>query len=143
MPIINRSAIVPYSAEQMFQLVDDVERYPEFLPWCEKSEVHSRNDDEVHATLHLSWKGMTKSFSTCNRVQKGKMIEIRLAEGPFKQLEGFWRFTQLGDEGSKVSLDLEFEFSNMLIAIAFGKIFEQVSDKLVGAFCERAQQIYA
>ena len=142
MPVISRSAIVPYSAEQMYALVDDISRYPEFLPWCEKADIHYRDQDEVKATLHLAWKGMTKSFSTCNRLQQFKMIEIRLVDGPFKQLEGFWRFTQLGEEGSKVSLDLEFEFANMFIAMAFGKVFEQASDKLVGAFCERAKQIY-
>lgn len=142
MPIIQRNAIVPYSAAQMYQLVDDIALYPEFLPWCETATIHYRNEDEVSATLSLAWKGMSKSFTTCNRTQKDKMIEIRLVDGPFKQLEGFWRFSPLGNEGSKVSLDLEFEFSNFLIAMAFGKVFEQVSDTLVGAFCERAKKVY-
>lgn len=142
MPLINRSAIVPYSAEQMYDLVDDIESYPKFLPWCQEATIQSRNEDEVHATLHLAWKGMTKSFTTCNRLQKPKMMEIRLVEGPFKQLEGFWRFSPLGEEGSKVSLDLQFEFANLLLAMAFGKLFEEVTDKLVNAFCERAKEVY-
>src|SRR5689334_1039187 len=95
MPIIHRNLTDPYTVAQMYQLVNAVESYSEFLPWCTESTVTSRNEDEVHATLTLSGGGFHKSFATCNRLQHDKMIEIRLVHGPFKQLEGFWSFQEL------------------------------------------------
>ena len=89
MTAINRHAEVPFSTEQMFNLVNDIESYPEFLPWCVESRVHSRNDDEVRASLTLAKGNLQKSFSTLNRLQKYKMIELRLLDGPFHHLEGF------------------------------------------------------
>ena len=103
---------MPYSAEEMFTLVDDINAYQEFLPWCSNSEVLSREGDEVRGRLSLSKSGIEKSFTTCNRAQKNKMIEMRLEEGPFHHLEGFWRFNALAEDACKISLDLEFEFSN-------------------------------
>jgi len=142
MAIINRSALVRYSASQMFALVDDIKAYPEFLPWCKTATELSRDEDEVRAVLELSRAGIHKTFSTCNRLQPGKMIEMRLLEGPFKQLEGFWRFERLGDEACKVSLDLEFEFSNKILEVTLGPIFNQIANSLVDAFCERAVTSY-
>jgi ribosome-associated toxin RatA of RatAB toxin-antitoxin module len=142
MPVINRSALLPYSASQMYQLVNAVEDYPEFLPWCENSVILSQNEDEIHACLSLSAGGLRKSFTTCNRLQKDKMIEIRLVDGPFRQLEGFWRFTALSAEACKVNLDLEFEFSNKLIALAFGSVFNRIAETLVDAFSKRAREVY-
>jgi len=139
---INKSALVPYKAEVMFALVDDIETYADFLPWCESTSVFSRTEDEVRATIDISHAGLKKSFTTCNRNQKNKMIEMRLLEGPFRHLEGFWRFEELGDEGCKVSLDMEFEFSNKLIGLAFGPIFSQIVNSLVDAFCKRAKDLY-
>jgi len=142
MAIINRSALVRYSARQMYALVDDIDAYAEFLPWCKSSTVLSRDEDEVRATLELSRAGIHKTFSTCNRLQPGKMIEMRLLEGPFKHLEGFWRFERLGDEACKVSLDLEFEFSNKILEVTLGPVFNQIANSLVDAFCERAVVSY-
>lgn len=142
MPEINRSAIVPYSPEQMYELVNRVEDYPAFLPWCDAATIHSRDEDEVSATLVLSWHGLQKSFTTCNRLQHNKMIEVRLVEGPFHNLEGFWRFEPLGDEACKVILDLEFEFAGRLISMAFGPVFHQVANTLVDSFVKRAQEVY-
>ncbi len=142
MAIINRSALVRYSASQMFVLVDDIEAYPEFLPWCKSTAVLSRNEDEVRATLELARGGIHKTFSTCNRLQHGKMIEMRLIEGPFKHLEGFWRFEGLGDAACKVSLDLEFEFSSRILDVTLGPIFSQIANSLVDSFCERAAVNY-
>ena len=146
MTIINRSAIVPYTAAQMYALVDDINQYPDFLPWCSAAEEHERTENEVQATLTLSWSGINKSFTTCNRLHPHKMIEVRLVNGPFKHLEGFWKFTPLIDEGvergCKVELSLEFEFMNQLISLAFSKVFEQISQQLVGAFSTRAVAIY-
>ena len=142
MAVINRSALVPHSVSQMYQLVDAIENYPEFLPWCKSSEILSRTADEVLATLNLEHKGIGKSFTTCNRLQKDKMIEIRLLNGPFKQLEGFWRFESINENSSKVCLDLEFEFSGWLLSVVFGPVFNQVANTLVDAFVKRANEIY-
>lgn len=142
MPSISRNALVPYSAAEMFSLVNDVEAYSLFLPWCSATRVISRTEDEVKAAITVSKGAIQKEFATRNLLQQDKMIEMRLLEGPFKLLEGFWRFESLGDEGSKVSFDLEFEFSNRLIGMAFGPVFNQVAGSLVDAFRERAEQLY-
>lgn len=142
MAIINRSLVVSYSQTQMYQLVDEVETYAEFLPWCKQSTVLSRNEDEVRASLLLSSGALQRSFTTCNRLQKDKMIEIRLLDGPFKQLEGFWKFDAEEENNSRVTLDLEFEFSSKLLAMAFGPVFNQVANTLVDAFHKRAVQVY-
>jgi len=143
MTAINRQAIVPYTPAQMYQLVDDVLRYPEFLPWCAASSEESRNEDEVVASLVLSFSGLQKSFTTRNRLQPNKMIEIRLVNGPFKHLQGFWQFDPLGDIGCKVTCSLEFEFNTPLLSSAFSKVFEHIARSLLEAFCQRAAAIYA
>ena len=142
MSIIHRSAVVNYTPTKMFQLVDDIEAYPSFLPWCEKAQVHSRTLNEVSATLQLTLGGLSKSFTTCNRLQIGKMIEIRLINGPFKHLEGFWRFEPYEESHCRVIFDLEFEFSNKLLAIPFEPIFQQIAHSLVHAFSKRAEHVY-
>lgn len=143
MPCINRHALVPYTPAEMFALVDDVEAYPSFLPWCRQARVLARSDDEVRATIELAKGSIRKSFTTCNRLQRDKMIEMRLVEGPFSRLEGFWRFDALTDgRSSKVALDLEFEFSNRLVAMAIGPVFNQIANTLVDAFVKRAKETY-
>ncbi len=142
MTIIKRSAVVPHLAAEMYDLVDNIEAYPEFLQWCVSSEVLFRTEDEVRATLCMAKGRLRKSFTTCNRLQKNKMIEVRLISGPFKHLEGFWRFENVGEGKSSVSLDLEFEFVNKLMSLAIGPIFHQVANKLVDNFIRRANQIY-
>lgn len=142
MPVISKSSVVPYTTEQMFVLVDEIEHYASFIPWCDKSEVHSRDEDEVRATLQFSAAGMSKSFTTCNRLQRHKMIEIRLENGPFKHLEGFWRFEEEENNHSKVLLDMEFEFANHFLGLAFGSLFGQVANTLVDSFAARAKEVY-
>ncbi|KGP62476.1 ribosome association toxin RatA [Legionella norrlandica] len=142
MTIVNRARIVPYSCEQMYGLVNDVERYSEFLPYCAGSKILHRDEDEVQATLIISAAGMSKSFTTRNRLQANKMIEIRLVDGPFSHLEGFWRFDEMDNKGCKISFDLEFEFAGKIFSMLLGPIFDQVTDKMVDAFCERAEAIY-
>lgn len=142
MPIINRSALVPYTPAEMFSLVNDIESYSEFLPWCKSSRVLSRDEDEVRATLELARAGFEKSFTTCNRLQKNKMVEMRLVEGPFRYLEGFWRFEPLGDQACKISLDMDFEFSNKLVGLALGSLFNQIANTLVDSFSKRAVDVY-
>ena len=141
MTTINKSALVRYSAAEMYALVNDIESYPQFLPWCRSARVLSREPDEVHATLELARGGVQKSFTTCNRLQANKMIEIRLVEGPFRHLSGFWRFDPLGDQASKVSLDMTFEFAPLLDFV-ISPVFHPIADSLVDAFHKRAVEVY-
>ncbi|TAL58467.1 MAG: type II toxin-antitoxin system RatA family toxin [Legionella sp.] len=141
MTTVNKARIVPYSCEQMFNLVNGVEDYAKFLPYCVESVVHHRDADEVQATLVIGAAGMSKSFTTRNHLQLNKMIEIRLVDGPFSHLEGFWRFDEV-NEGCQVSFDLEFEFAGRMISMLLGPVFEQVTDKMVDSFCERAEAMY-
>lgn len=143
MPAINKSALVPYSAAEMYALVNDIESYADFLPWCGSAKLLSRDADEVRAEIQIAHGSLHKSFTTRNRLQADKMIEMRLEQGPFRHLEGFWRFEELGERSCKVRLDLEFEFSNRLVGMAFGPIFNQIANSLVDAFCRRAEQVYA
>ncbi|KAB7627899.1 type II toxin-antitoxin system RatA family toxin [Alkalilimnicola sp. S0819] len=142
MASISRSALVPYTATQMYELVTDVDGYKEFLPWCRDSEVLCADADVVEGRIVIAKGGLEKAFTTRNRHQPGKMIEMRLVEGPFRRLEGFWRFQALSEGASKVSLDLDFEFSNQLVSMVFGKVFTQLANALVDAFVERAEQVY-
>jgi ribosome-associated toxin RatA of RatAB toxin-antitoxin module len=141
MTIVKRSRTVTYSCEQMYRLVNEVEGYAEFLPYCTDSKVLHRDADEVQATLVIGAAGMSKAFTTRNRLQENKMIEIRLVDGPFSHLEGFWRFDEV-DGGCKISFDLEFEFAGKIFSMLLGPVFDQVTDKMVDAFCDRAVTVY-
>jgi ribosome-associated toxin RatA of RatAB toxin-antitoxin module len=138
---VKKSRTVPYSCEQMYNLVNDVESYGEFLPYFAGSVVHHRDEDEVQATLSVTAAGIQKSFTTRNRLQTNKMIEIRLVDGPFSHLEGFWRFDDTS-EGCLISFDLEFDFAGRMFSMLLGPAFEQVTNKMVDAFCDRAQALY-
>ena len=142
MTSVKKSREVVYSCEQMYNLVNDIERYTEFLPYFSKGVVHHRDADEVQATLVITAGGMSKSFTTRNRLQANKMIELRLVDGPFSHLEGFWRFDPI-ENGSLISFDLEFEFAGRMLSMILGPVFEQVTDKMVDAFCDRAKAMYA
>lgn len=139
---VNRSALVPYSAGQMFALVDDVESYPEFLPWCSSAVVHARDDSKVDATVEFRRAGIRKSFRTHNTRRPDESIDLELIDGPFRHLAGGWQFLELGDEGSKVALSLAFEFDSRLADLAFGPLFEETCNSLVGAFIDRAADVY-
>jgi len=141
MTIVKKTREVEFSCEQMFALVNDIEKYSEFLPHCLSSEVHHRDNDEVQATLHIGAAGLSKSFTTRNRLQANKMIEIRLVDGPFNHLEGFWRFDEL-DAGCRISFDLEFEFAGRMLSMLLGPIFDQITEKMVDSFCDRAEKMY-
>jgi ribosome-associated toxin RatA of RatAB toxin-antitoxin module len=126
----------------MFVLVDDVEAYPEFLPWCNDTEVHNRTDDTVDATLELHKGSLSNHFTTRNTRREFETIELELIGGPFRQLQGGWQFTEIGEEGCKVTLELEFEFENKLIDMMFGAFFEDTCNSLVDAFTKRAQVVF-
>jgi len=142
MPSINRSALVSYSAEQMYQLVDDITAYPEFLPWCGGAEEHKRDDEQVQASVTIQKGAINKVFTTQNRLEKNNLIELTLLDGPFKKLNGYWRFEPLSENACRVTFDLNFEFSNMLVGMAIGPIFNQVANTFVDSFVERAKVVY-
>ncbi len=142
MTYIERSAIVPFSAEKMFKLVDDIASYPMFLPWCKSTNVYSRENNEVKASIEISKAGINKSFTTFNLNQSYSTIELNLVEGPFKSLKGHWRFEELKPNACKVSLEIEFEFSNKILSMSIGPVFSQICNTLVNSFVIRAQEVY-
>jgi ribosome-associated toxin RatA of RatAB toxin-antitoxin module len=139
---INRSALVPYSAKEMFALVSDIEAYPQFLPWCTEARVLSHEHDEVRASIGFAVSGLSRSFSTRNYHQVNKMIEMQLVEGPFSSLHGCWQFDTLGDTGCKISLFLEYDFSSRMLGMVVGPVFNQIANTLVDSFRQRAAEIY-
>ena len=142
MRTVDRSAFVPYRADEMFRLVDDVDAYAQFLPWCSRSEVLSRTETEVEATLELSKGAIRKSFTTRNTLDPGRAISIELVGGPFRELCGGWHFKALDDSGSKVTLALKFEFESRILDTVFGAFFEDTCNSLVDAFTRRAADVY-
>ena len=143
MATVKKSALVPFPASRMYELVNEVENYPAFLPWCRSTTVHHRDEDQVRATIEINKGPVRKSFTTLNRLQPNKMVEIRLVEGPFRRLEGFWRFDPLREDACKVSLDLEFEFSGPVMSRLLGPVFDQIANTLVESFCRRASEVNA
>lgn len=142
MTAIKKSALVPYSAHDMYVLVADIEAYPEFLPWCGGARILSSNDNEVLAAIDIAYGSVKKTFTTRNRVQKDKEIEMRLVDGPFRKLHGCWLFQQLDNDASKIMLDLEFTFSSPLIKLTLGPVFETIANELIDQFQKRARSLY-
>ncbi len=139
---VHKNALVRYSAARMYELVDAIERYPEFLPWCSASRVMLREDDIVEAELEVARGAFHHRFATRNIVIPGREIRMTLLHGPFSYLEGFWRFQPLREDASKITLDLSFEMNSRLGAFAFGAVFNQICETMVGAFTQRARDLY-
>ncbi|MEC9483355.1 MAG: type II toxin-antitoxin system RatA family toxin [Halomonas sp.] len=142
MPTVNRSALVRHSAQAMFDLVNDFESYPEFLPGCRDARLIERDRQHLVGELTLAKAGVEQSFTTRNDLYEPERIELSLVRGPFKRLNGQWLFTPMGEQACKVSLEMNFEFSNRLLGMAFGKLFSQVASQLVDAFTRRADDVY-
>lgn len=142
MNVINRSATVAYSSRQMFELVNSIDEYPRFLPWCAASRVLHQDDKEIEAALDITWSGIHKSFTTRNHLHPYERIEITLVHGPFRHLEGRWIFTPLDEGGCKVDLVLEFELAGGFIDRLFQPIFHHIANSLVDLFSKRAVEIY-
>lgn len=138
---VTREALVPYSAEQMFNLVNDIGVYPQFLPWCEDAKILSNSEEAIEATLKVSQGAVSQAFTTVNELVKNHKIVMRLKEGPFKHLEGIWLFEACQD-GCKVTFDMQFEFSNAIMAALMSGKFKTIVASLVQAFTERAKQVY-
>ncbi|PHM73650.1 type II toxin-antitoxin system RatA family toxin [Xenorhabdus kozodoii] len=143
MPQISRSALVPYSVEQMYKLVNDVTSYPDFLPGCVGSRVISSGDNEMTASVEVSKAGISKTFVTRNTLFDNTRISMQLVDGPFRKLMGGWHFTPLSEDACKVELHLDFEFTNKLIELAFGKVFKELAGNMVQAFTQRAREVYS
>jgi ribosome-associated toxin RatA of RatAB toxin-antitoxin module len=139
---VKRSALVNYSAQQMFDIVNDIESYPEYMEGCTAAKILKREGDWLEARLELSKGGMTQEFVTRNQLYPPERMSMTLVEGPFKRFEGCWHFTVLDEKACKVNLELEFELSNKLLGFAMGKLFESVASKQVEALCNRAKEIY-
>lgn len=142
MPEINRSALVRYSAAQMYQLVNDVPSYPQFLPGCVASQVLEQREGEMLASLTVKKAGLTQAFTTRNTLITDSAVTMALESGPFKQLQGNWRFQPLRADACKVELSLDFEFSNTLVEAAFGRVFNELAMNMVQSFSNRAKEVY-
>jgi ribosome-associated toxin RatA of RatAB toxin-antitoxin module len=139
---IEKTALVPYTPQQMYELVNRVDDYPAFVPLCSDATIHSESETELHATIVLAMAGLSHSLSTRNAMQPGKSIALSLVKGPFRDLSGMWRFEPGDNGGCKVSLQMEFAFANRLLAISLGKVFETFANSMVSAFCKRAERSY-
>lgn len=140
--VVQKSALVKFSAQQMYALVEDIESYPQFLPWCSGSKILHKENNIVDGRLDIAKAGFHKSFATRNRLDPSGKIYLSLLEGPFSSLEGVWSFLPLREDASKISLDLEFEISSKLTSLAFGPVFNQICNTMVTAFTQRAKVIY-
>ena len=140
---IDRSALVGYTAQDMYALAEDIESYPQFLPWCDGAEYASRDTDRTVATLHINFHGLKSQFTTENIHHPGKRIDMKLVSGPFRSLQGSWQFTDLGDDASRVEFSLRYEFKNPLLEAAVGRVFRGIAETFVEAFVRRADEKFS
>jgi ribosome-associated toxin RatA of RatAB toxin-antitoxin module len=140
--VVEKSVLVGHSAQQMFTLVDAVEAYPEFLPWCEAATVSHRDAERTRATLTVNYHGAKQSFTTENVKTPPNAMAIKLVEGPFKVLDGTWRFTALSDAACKIEFRLHYEFSSRILEMLVGPVFSYIANTMVDAFVQRADKVY-
>ena len=139
---IEKSVLVNHSASQMFALVDTVEDYPKFLPWCGGSSATVQDDNVTHATVKIDYLHVKHSFTTKNTRQAPELIEMTLLDGPFKSLDGHWRFIPLGENSCKIEFKLNYIFSSKLLEHLVGPIFYMIANNFVEAFIKRAEIVY-
>jgi len=142
MAVVEKFVLIEHTAAQMFSLVDDVEHYPDFLPWCGGVEVHEKTEQRTVATLHIRYHGIKAHFSTVNEKEFPRLMTIRLRQGPFKHLDGTWTFSPLGETACKVDLKLRYEFSNRLLEKAVGSVFHHIAHTFIESFIKRAEQVH-
>lgn len=140
---VEKSVLVGHSASEMFALVDQVEAYPEFLPWCGGTEVHSRDERVTLATIHINYMQIRQSFTTENLKDSPHSISMKLKEGPFSALEGKWLFQELDRQACKILFNLRYEFSSRLLEAAVGPVFSHIANTFVDAFVRRADKLYS
>ncbi|MEC4719432.1 type II toxin-antitoxin system RatA family toxin [Noviherbaspirillum sp. CPCC 100848] len=142
MAVVHKSVLLGYSAEQMFALVDNIEEYPKFLPWCGGTEVRSREGNKVVASLRINYHGVKQSFSTENVNSPPTSIKMVLLEGPFKHLHGEWTFKPLRADACKIDFELHYEFSNRMLDGLIGPVFNMIANSFVDSFSKRAEVVY-
>jgi ribosome-associated toxin RatA of RatAB toxin-antitoxin module len=142
MAVVEKSVLIERTAVQMFELVDHVEDYPKFLPWCGGTELLERSDNKTAARIHINYHGLKAHFATENAKQVPVWMNIALREGPFRSMEGGWKFTPLGDTACKIEFRLQYEFSSKILEKALGPVFHHIANTFVESFVKRAQQIY-
>jgi ribosome-associated toxin RatA of RatAB toxin-antitoxin module len=140
--VVEKSVLVGYSAHQMFGLVDAVEAYPQFLPWCDDARVIHRDDTRTRATLHINYHGAKQSFTTENAKEPPHRMTVKLVEGPFRVLDGEWRFTPLREDACKIEFRLHYEFASKVLEMLVGPVFSYIANTMVEAFVKRADQLY-
>lgn len=140
MAVVEKSVLIEHTAAEMFTLVDDVEQYPRFLPWCARAEVHERSASRTTATLHINYHGIKAHFSTENDKEFPRLMTIRLRDGPFRHLDGSWHFIPLGETACKIEFRLRYEFSSRLLEKAVGPVFNHIADTFVESFVKRTRE---
>jgi len=139
---VERSALVRHSALDMFHLVNDVAAYPAFLKWCRTSRILSESESAMTAELEIAWKVLHKTFTTKNSLEKGSSIQLELVDGPFKSMQGEWKFKHLREDACKITMEIDFEFKSSVSNMVFSAIFTQICGSLMDSFIKRADVVY-
>jgi ribosome-associated toxin RatA of RatAB toxin-antitoxin module len=142
MALVEKTVLIEHTPAQMYALVDDVERYTEFLPWCSKAELRFRDDEKTVATLHIDFLSVKSHFSTENSKVYPSAMTMRLVDGPFRSFDGTWHFIPLGDHACKIEFRLSYEFSSKLFEKIIGPVFGRIANTFIDAFVQRAAQVY-
>lgn len=145
MKTVTKSVLIWYSPEEMFNLVTDVASYPQFLPWCDRASVQSRDDTGMTAQVGISFSGIRQSFTTRNTHVPGREVHMQLIDGPFSQLEGQWKFQPVGEgdqRACRIEFELRYGFSNIALATLIGPVFDRIAGSMVDAFVKRAEEVY-
>jgi ribosome-associated toxin RatA of RatAB toxin-antitoxin module len=139
---VEKSILIEYAAQRMFDLVEDVESYPGLLPWCSATRVEVRGEQRTVATLYVNFHGVKSQFTTENTKEPPSWMSLKLVDGPFRHLEGGWRFKPLGEQACKIEFHISYEFSNRLFEMIIGPVFSQIANTFVDVFVKRARQVY-
>ncbi len=142
MAVVHKTVLINFSAEQMFKLVDRVEDYPEFLPWCGGVDVDERQGNKLRAKLKINYHGLKQSFTTENTNVPPSSMTMHLVEGPFKHFEARWNFKPLREDACKIEFDMQYEFSNRILETVIGPVFSMIANSFVDSFCKRAEIVY-
>ena len=142
MSVVHKSVLIGFSAEQMFALVERVEDYPQFLPWCGSVNVREREETKLVATLSIQYHGIKQTFTTENTNVRPVSMKVKLIEGPFKHLDGEWTFRALREDACKVEFELHYEFSSKILEQIIGPVFSMIANSFVDSFCKRAEAVY-
>ena len=140
---ISKSAIVPFSPQQMYELVNNINDYPQFLNWCEGASILNQSDHQITASVQINKGGLKQTFRTLNTLKPFRLIEMKLLDGPFEYFSGEWRFEPLGENAAKVFLNLQFKFKSKLLDMSLTPIFTKIANSQLDAFVARANKIYS